>query len=83
MAYKRNLQSVIIQKNNSEFTTRSKCQPEKLPRESPKVRFSDSGMTVRLLSILETQRMILVTIKEDDEIELNLPIPNPIPIGIC
>ena len=35
-------------------------------------------MTVRLLSILETQRMIRVTIKEDDEIELNLPIPNPI-----
>ena len=78
MAYKRNLQSVIIQKNNSEFTTRSKCQPEKLPRESPKVSFSDSVMTVRLLTILETQRMIRVTIKEDDEIELNLPIPNPI-----
>ena len=79
MAYKRNLQSVIIQKNNSEFTTRSKCQPEKLPRESPKVSFSDSVLTNRhLLTFLETQRMIRVTIKEDDEIECNLPIPNPI-----
>ena len=27
--------------------------------------------------VLETQRMIRVTIKEDDEIELNLPVPNP------
>ena len=26
---------------------------------------------------LETQRMIRVTIKEDDEVELNLPVPNP------
>ena len=32
---------------------------------------------VHLLCILENQRMIRVTIKEDDEIELNLPIPNP------
>ena len=26
---------------------------------------------------LERQRMIRVTIKEDDEVELNLPVPNP------
>ena len=32
---------------------------------------------VRLPRILENQRMIRVTIQEDDEIELNLPIPNP------
>ena len=79
MAYKRNLQSAIIQKKTIlSLPQRTKCQPEKFPRESPKVSFSDSVMTVRLLTILETQRMIRVTIKEDDEIELNLPIPNPI-----
>ena len=65
---------------------------EKSPRESPKVSFSGTPLsdsvltrtskslnflTVHLPIILETQRMIRVTIKEDDEIELNLPIPNP------
>ena len=65
---------------------------EKSPRESPKVSFSRTPLsdsvltrtfkslnflTVHLPIILETQRMIRVTIKEDDEIELNLPIPNP------